>query len=234
MWHTTPIVGIREIAPNVRQFLLENPGLDFKSGQFITMDLPIGEKRIERWRSYSVASAPHQEQPFELCIVRSESGTGTRYLFDTATVGTEIKWKGPDGVFVLPSRTDQDLVMVCTGTGIAPFRSMLLDMLQRQHFYRSVHLIFGTRTEADILYRAEMEALKAQIPHFSFDVALSRQPDWAEHRGYVHSIYEQRYAEPYADVTFMLCGWSRMIDEAVLRLRALGYGDKQVVYELYG
>jgi ferredoxin-NADP reductase len=234
MWKTTPIIGIKTIAPNVRQFLLENPGLEFRAGQFITMDLPIGEKRLERWRSYSIASAPDAGQPFELCIVRSGSGAGTRYLFDTAEVGTEIKWKGPDGAFVLPSNTDQDLVLICTGTGLAPFRSMLLDMVQRQQFYRRVHLIFGTRTEADVLYRAEIEGLKVQIPNFSYDIALSRQADWSGHKGYVHDIYEQHHAAPYPEITFLLCGWSQMIDEAVLRLRNLGYADQQVRYELYG
>ena len=237
-WHEAIIQDISQLTPNVRSFRLKVPELEkfeFQAGQFVTFDLPIGDKRLQRWRSYSIASAPGSDNALELCIVRSAEGLGTRYLFEEVGPGDTLKFKGPDGAFFLPENIQKDIVLICTGTGVAPFRSMLLDIQQRKIPHRNIHLIFGTRTEADILYRDEFEALVKTLPGFRYDVALSREPDWLGWKGYVHQIYTHHYAEKRPDVQFYLCGWSNMIDEAVAELIVkLGYDRTQVVYELYG
>ncbi len=234
-WYDTPITKIEPMTPNVRRFWIKNPGITFEAGQFIPLDLPIGDKRLQRWRSYSIADAFTDGADIELCIVKSVDGAGTRYLFEEVKEGDTLHWKGPDGAFVLPGNMDQDLVFICTGTGIAPFRSMLQHLRKNNLPHRQIHLIFGTRTEADILYRAEMEALTRDMPGFRFDVALSRQPDWKGYHGYVHQIYLEQYRTVRPDITFMICGWSQMIDEAVAKLLVdMGYDRSQVKYELYG
>lgn len=234
-WYDTKITKIEEMAPNVRRFWLENPGISYTAGQFITLDLPIGDKRLQRWRSYSIADASNAGTDIELCIAKSGEGAGTRFLFDETAEGSSLKWKGPDGAFVLPENLDQDLVFICTGTGIAPFRSMLREIKDKNLAHQNIHLIFGTRTEKDILYREEMEALARELPGFRYDIALSRQPDWAGYKGYVHQIYQEHYNTVRPDVTFMICGWSQMIDEAVANLLVeMGYDRRQVKYELYG
>ncbi|MCA0235673.1 MAG: FAD-dependent oxidoreductase [Bacteroidetes bacterium] len=237
-WHEGRVRKIESLAPNVRHFEVEVPALqslDFQAGQFITMDLPIGDKRLQRWRSYSIASAPEGDNVLELCIARSTEGAGTKYLFESIDEGSELRFKGPEGGFVLPEVIEKDLVFICTGTGIAPFRSMILDIRNSGKSYRNIHLIFGTRTENGMLYRAEMEQLAREMPRFRYDVALSRQPDWAGHQGYVHQIYMDAYAQKRPDVDFFICGWSNMIDEAVANLMLkLGYDRGQVHFELYG
>ncbi|MFN0015745.1 MAG: hypothetical protein ACKVU2_14470 [Saprospiraceae bacterium] len=127
------------------------------------------------------------------------------------------------------------MVLICTGTGVAPFRSMLRDLMHTGRPHRNIHLIFGARTEVDILYRAELEELARMMPGFRYDVALSRQPDWGGYKGYVHQVYRSEYAQPRPDVVFYLCGWGNMIDEAVANLlMQMGYGRDQILYELYG
>ena len=118
-WYTGLVVGIKELAPKVKSFELEIPevvSFDFKAGQFITLDLPVGDKRLQRWRSYSISSAPAGTNKIELCIVHFDGGLGSTYFFDQVVVGTELKFKGPEGGFVLPEVIDQDVVMICTGT----------------------------------------------------------------------------------------------------------------------
>ncbi len=241
VWYESSVVRIQEATPTVRRFWLrtaDGQRPPFRPGQFITFDLPIGEKRLQRWRSYSIANAP-EDAPYEeieLCIVRAPNGLATRYFFEEVRVGTTLRWKGPEGTFCLPEYLDdKDLVLVCTGTGVAPFRSMLRHVQHTQRPHRNIHLIFGTRTEADILYRDEFEALTRTMPGFRYDVALSRQPDWPGYRGYVHQVYLEHYAQKRADILFYLCGWTPMIDEAVANLFGrLGYDRRQILYELYG
>lgn len=240
-WNPTKIRQIKQRSPTVRSFWLELPHhevLDYKPGQFLTLDLPIGKTRRDGWRSYSIAAAPDGSNQVELCIVRLPHGKGTGFLFDEAEVGTEFPTKDPAGVFTLPAGPlTNDVVMICTGTGVAPFRAMLQQRLATESV--NFHLIFGCRTAEDILYREEFEAMAARHPNFTYSVAVSREDVPATGgilttRGYVHPVYETVYTKTRKDIRFYLCGWAVMVDEAKERLLALGYEPSQIIEELYG
>ena len=241
-WFDSKIIKIADETPTTKRFWLEVEGdelIHFRAGQFVTMDLPISEKRLKRWRSYSIASAPNTEgvRVLEFCIVLSENSTGgSKYFFEEAVVGSAIKFKDPDGTFYLKnSMVERDVVFICTGTGVAPFRSMILDIFNRQIPFRNIHLIFGARLETDILYRQEFEDLAEKHSNFKYDVTLSREKDWKGAFGYVHAVYTEGYREKRSDVDFYICGWSNMIDDAVAKLMIdLGYDKPQIHYELYG
>src|SRR5689334_7433559 len=126
-WRTGIITRIEQETENTRRFWIQVPEIenfDFVPGQFVTLDLPIHEKPNKRWRSYSIASWPDGTNTFELVIVLLEGGLGTHYLFNETTVGSTLTLRGPQGVFVLPQVIDRDVFLICTGTGVAPFRSM--------------------------------------------------------------------------------------------------------------
>lgn len=236
-WYTGKIKKVKDESPTTKRFWLEVDEVEhfeFKAGQFITLDLPIHEKRLKRWRSYSIASAPDGTNELELCVVKLEGGLGSTYLFEKADIGTEVKFKGPAGAFVLPEQLNHRLVFICTGTGIAPFRSMILDLYQKGQTDVHLHLIFGTRFERGILYREEMERWQEAFPHFKFDVALSREKVEGYTYGYVHKIYQNQYAIVNSTTDFYLCGWSNMVDEAAERLQGMGYAEGQIHLELYG
>src|ERR1700754_4263923 len=117
-WLKGNIVRIQQETHNTRRFFIQIPELerfDFKPGQFVTLDLPIHDRPNKRWRSYSIASWPDGSNVFELVIVFLEGGPGTTYLFNEVNVGSELKLRGPQGVFVLPAIIDRDLFLICTG-----------------------------------------------------------------------------------------------------------------------
>ena len=243
-WYNSKIVKIIDESPTTKRFWVEIEGVesfDFKAGQFVTMDLPLGEKRKDRWRSYSIANAPDGTNVIEFCIVHLEGGASSSYFFEEVKLGAEIRFKGPDGNFVLPEKIEKDLVFICTGTGIAPFRSMIWDLYNRGETGHNIHLIFGTRYEDGILYQKEMEELMEKMPGFQYDVTLSREKEISSnfpfpvHGGYVHPVYLKKYPVKAPHLYFMLCGWTAMIDEAVANLMVkFGYDRSQVKYELYG
>src|SRR5690606_33464756 len=126
-WRTGKVIRIENATDTTRRFWIQIPELesfDFKPGQFVTLDLPIHEKPNKRWRSYSIASWPDGSNVIELVIVLLEGGAGTTYLFNEVKVGSELTLRGPQGVFTLPDPIEKDLFLICTGTGIAPFRAM--------------------------------------------------------------------------------------------------------------
>jgi glycine betaine catabolism B len=238
-WITGKVIRISDETPTTRRFWIEIPGMpvfDFKPGQFITIDLPIHEKANKRLRSYSLASWPDGSNVFELIIVKLEDGAGSTYLFTEIKVGSELKLRGPQGVFVLPPVLDKDLYLICTGTGIAPFRSMIHLIRDQKIAHKKIHLIFGCRTKSDLLYYEEMKSLENELEGFSYHPILSRE-QWEGKTGYVHSIYLELCKNHHEDTLpayFLLCGWRPMIDEAKKNLLELGYDKKTIHIELYG
>lgn len=236
-WRTGKIIRIENETYNTRRYWFEVPELtsfDFEPGQFVTLDLPIHEKPNKRWRSYSIASWPNGTNVFELVIVLLEGGAGTTWLFNNAVVGTEIPFRGAQGVFTLdPENLQKDLFLICTGTGIAPFRSMANHIRLNNTSHKNIYILFGCRTQKDLLYYDELSQLQKELPGFYYMPTLSRE-DWNDcKRGYVHALYEELCCQRQ-EASFFLCGWKNMIDEAKQRIQAMGYDRKSIHQELYG
>ncbi|MBS1735887.1 MAG: oxidoreductase [Bacteroidetes bacterium] len=244
-WRTGTVVKIIDETYNTKRYFIrvdELENFDFKAGQFVTLDLPIHEQVNKRWRSYSIASWPNETNEFELLIVLLEGGAGTTYLFNEVGVGSQLTFRGPQGVFVLPQSIEKDLFFICTGTGIAPFRSMLNSIRLQQLPHQQLHLIYGCRTQKDLLYFDEMKSLEQQMENFHFMPTLSRET-WDGHSGYVHELYETickksnaacETLENLKPASFYLCGWKFMIDDARKKIQELGYDRKSIHFELYG
>ena len=234
-WRTGKVIRIENETYNTRRYWIEVPELevfDFIPGQFVTLDLPVHEKINKRWRSYSIASWPDATNIFELVVVLLEGGAGSTYIFNEVSVGSELKFRGAQGVFILPENLDRDVFLICTGTGIAPFRSMVHHIKRHQTPHQNIHIIFGCRTKKDLLYYDELMEIQAELKLFYFIPTLSREK-WEGCSGYVHQVYEDlcRYKQP---AYFYLCGWKNMIDEAKQRIQAMGYERKEIHQELYG
>ena len=219
---------------------------NYTPGQFLTCDLPTGEKRAQRWRSYSIANANQKNNEIEFCISYKKEGLASEYFFNQIKIGDIFKCKGPEGNFTLQTKNVSHLFMICTGTGIAPFRSMLQELQSIGHEYTSVDLVFGTRKKDDIIYSDDISNWNEQIKNFQSHICLSREQPLENylplkskfHHGYVHEAYKEilkNDSYPISSCLFMLCGWSEMIDQAVQTLfLELGFAREQIRFELYG
>ncbi len=234
-WLTGVVTRIKDETSDTRRFWIEVPELeyfDFMPGQFVTLDLPIHEKSSKRWRSYSIASWPDRTNVFELIIVLDKKGAGTPYLFNEVEVGTRLSFRGPQGVFTLKEPLDKDIFMICTGTGIAPFRSMIHHIKNIQVPHQDIYLVFGCRKQSALLYHEEFMELQETMNGFHYIPTLSREL-WQGKSGYVHPVYESLCKER-KPADFYLCGWKGMIDEAKKRIQDMGYEKKRIHAELYG
>src|SRR6266481_5051701 len=192
------------------EFEVEGAGhFGFVPGQWLSLKhtKPDGE---EITRAYSIASPPDGNR-FALCLNRVQDGFMSNYLCDLEP-GTKISGKGPFGNFILrpPLR---DTLFIATGTGIAPYRSMLHWLLAdpSRHHGHQFWLLFGVRYEQDIYYREEFERLAAQHSNFEFLPTLSRgSPEWKGLRGYVQEhvpgiVGDRNYMHAY------ICGLDKMV-----------------------
>lgn len=218
------------IAPEVKHFVFEVPAVEqffFAPGQFVSFTETFGGKNVTR--AYSIASAP-QGNRFDLCLNRVPDGRFSPYLFRMQP-GDEVEFTGPMGYFVLRDAA-HDAVFVATGTGIAPFRSMLHTYLQ-QHTEKRFTLILGVRYEQGILYRGEFEQLAREHKNFRFWPTLSRPgDDWTGRTGHVQKHVPDAIGER-RDLDVYICGLKLMVDDVRAMARALGFERKQIIYEKY-
>lgn len=238
-WQTGKIIKIEDETATTKKFWIQIPEVDhfdFIPGQFVTLDLPIHDQPNKRWRSYSIASPPDGTNVFELIIVLMEGGLGTTFLFNQAKVGTEFPVRGPQGHFTLTDPITTDIFMVCTGTGIAPFRSMIRHIHHNNIPHKDIYLIYGTRKCSDALYLLEMFDLKSKLPSFHYFPTFSREQEVPDgyRIGYVHGVYEKLMQDKKEMPHFYLCGWKDMINDARQRIQSLGVDKKSIHFELYG
>lgn len=232
MFYNSKILKITNETPSVRRFLIQYDSsntFSFIPGQFVIIRFPIGEEFIER--SYSIANIPNGEHTLELCIVLKPGGAATTYLFNLVE-GDSILMSEPQGNFFLPETIEKDICFISTGTGVAPFRSMIGQMLKSGLEHRNIYLIFGNRRKEDILYHNEFLNWANEHPEFKYIPVLSREEHWEGAKGYVHHVYQNLFSDR-RDAWFYISGWSEMIKETRHNLKELGYTRQQYKVELY-
>ena len=208
------------------------PRFGFVPGQWLSVKTtnPDGE---EMTRAYSIASPPSAKGQVAFCLNRVQDGFMSNYLC-SLDEGAKIAFQGPFGDFILRSPL-RDTVFIATGTGIAPFRSMLHWLLAEsdRHQGREFWLLFGARRYQDIYYREEFEQLAAQHDNFHFLPTLSRADDhWKGLRGYV----QQHLGEIVGmrnDMHAYICGLDKMVKSNRELLKTLGWDRTVIRYEKY-
>jgi NAD(P)H-flavin reductase len=136
------------------------------------------------------------------------------------------------GGFILRETEGKDVVFICTGTGVAPFRCMLFQLLPALRPGQKVYLIFGNRREKDLIYHSDFLAWEKQYSGFQYIPVLSRENYKDRAAGYVHGIYQNLFADG-RDAWFYVCGWEAMCRDARQNLKDLGYNRRQYFFEQY-
>jgi len=231
------------LAPAVRHMIFQrSDGQDFifQPGQFVQIHFTLVEGKPTK-RSYSVATLPTEQsvavKNIEMAVSYVEGGAATS-LLSNLKEGETVEGSGPYGRFCLvESDTNQRYLLVGTGTGITPYRAMLPQMhrLIQQRGCEFI-LLFGARTEAELLYGEEFEAFASENPGFAYYPCLSRAPRVNprpnDRLGYVQSVLAELKPDPQRDIVY-LCGNPNMVDAAFLLLKEAGLPVTQIRREKY-
>jgi len=215
------------------EFEMETVGrFGFVPGQWLSLK-HTKQDGEELTRAYSIASPPGENGRFALCLNRVQDGFMSNFLCDMKE-GEEIACQGPFGDFILrpPMR---DTIFIATGTGIAPFRSMLHWLLAdpTRHEEKQLWLLFGSRTEQDIYYHQEFLQLANAHENLHYLPTLSRGTrDWQGLRGYVQE-HVPRIVEGRPEMHAYICGLDKMIRANRELLKSLGWDRKSIRYEKY-
>ncbi|OQX33369.1 MAG: hypothetical protein B0D91_14585 [Oceanospirillales bacterium LUC14_002_19_P2] len=217
-------------------FQLADDSFSFQAGQFVSIQFELEGESFKR--SYSIASSPDAFQSMrqiDIAIALLPDGRASR-RFQEAVPGEHFGISGPFGFLVLPDSLPERLVLVGTGTGMAPYRAMLPELEKIAASGIALHILMGTRHRKDVIYGEELSSLASRFEQVTFELCLSREanPDaeMHEYSGYVQTRFSQLDLSPERDLPF-LCGNPAMIDDAVAWLSAAGFGPRQIKREKY-
>ncbi|MEC8495708.1 MAG: ferredoxin--NADP reductase, partial [Planctomycetota bacterium] len=209
----------------------------FTPGQFANLALPAGEAWDTEQgeavrRPYSVASTPGEEH-VDVFVRRVDDGELTPSLFDLQPGDGIYLEERITGHFTLEGAQDaEDLILVGTGTGVAPYRPMILDPSTRERFGR-VLLFYSDRNSEDLGYLEEFRALEAGGSHFRFFPTITRMRDDEEWSGLTGRVQQHLTPAAYEALTgaaldparcqVFLCGNPQMVVEVRQALEELDF-----------
>lgn len=213
-----------------QRFAVESGEIEFSPGQYMIFHVPGIEKVIRR--SYSISSHPSDRKHFEICVRAVSGGFCSNYIHRLRP-GDYIQVEGPYGDFRLDEGSDRDILMIATGTGIAPIKSMLLYLLE-QTSTRRIRLFFGLRNVSDLFYTKMLSEMRETYPTFEPTIILS-QPDpvgWPGLRGHVTDLIREQLSPEEAPKTdAYLCGGRPMIEDAKKILLQKGMSADHIRHE---
>ena len=258
----TPDLAVLRIQPDDL-----GPIPDFKPGQFVTLGLKLdGDDHKITNRAYSIASPPEERRYFELYIkwvAEPVPGKITTALFKM-NVGDTVYWRKPAGAFTIEERKpdgtsdSRTLILVASGTGLAPFVSYTLHLKARGS-RRRVAVLHGARNAKELGYKKMFENMAKENPNFLYMPTVSRPGDpasqgWTGHTGRVETFLipnggmselERALGHKVSpeNTFFHICGYQGTIDSVISILQPLGFvsnrnrrkdGSFDIKIETYG
>lgn len=199
-------------------------------------------------RAYSMANFPLEKGIVKLNVriatpppgsdASVPPGIMSSFIFNLKP-GDHVTISGPFGEF-FARETDNEMVFIGGGAGMAPMRSHIFDQLKRQHSKRKMSFWYGARSLKEVFYEDEFDQLAAENDNFVWHVALSEpQPedDWQGYTGFIHRVLNDKYLgnhEAPEDCEYYLCGPPMMNTAVIKMLEDLGVTKDNILLDDFG
>ncbi len=198
------------------------------------------------YRAYSMANAPYESGKVILNVriatpprgTKYQPGLGSSYIFNLKP-GDEVEISGPYGEFLI-KETDNEMLYLGGGAGMAPMRSHLFYLLNEKKSSRKITYWYGARSVREMFYHEEFTELTRTCPNFTYTVALSeKQPGdvWTGPEGFIHDICDRLYLSKHPDpkkIEYYLCGPPMMIDAVLAMLKKKYHvSDKMIAFDKF-
>ncbi len=189
----------------------------FIPGQFMMLSMTQDRGLA---RAFSICSGPEKKSQLEFCMKINPNSVLSEKL-QQASLNTKVYLKGPFGVFTLKPVT-KDIVLIAGGTGIAPLRSMLHEIIN-QSIKRKIWCFYRCKTPEEYLFREELEQVAKTWKNFSLIPSVSNPtPEWKHETERIQSIIAKYIKVPSA-VDCYICGPPPMVKDVLEELPKLGY-----------
>lgn len=227
--------AIFDETPTVKTFRLMEPNLGsipftFLPGQYASITSEIDGHKVRR--SYTISSSPTQRDYIELTVKREDHGLESRHLHDHAVTGDLLEISAPAGNFFFTGKEADGIVLIAGGVGITPMMSVLRHLTDRSYAHE-IHLIYGVRTPADLIFREECAYLARRHRNVTIlsIVSSAEGTDWTGPVGFITADFIAGCVDGIATRRIHLCGPPPMMDAVKAALEELHVPPDQVKTE---
>jgi CDP-4-dehydro-6-deoxyglucose reductase len=221
------------LAPDVMRLKIKLPSaqrLQFLAGQYLEILLPEGKRR-----AFSIASPPQAEDEIELHIRHVDGGGFTGWVFDELKERDILRFEAPLGTFFIRNdRPERPMILMGGGTGFAPLKSMLEDLLAHQD-KRPLHLFWGAGSRAELYMHEQALQWAEQNAHIQYSTALMDAGD-AHSTGSYHGFVHQAVLQQYADLSgfdIYMSGPPAMIDASRKAFLDNGAENRRIFFDSF-
>ncbi len=199
-------------------------------------------------RAYSMANYPEERGVIMLNVrvasppPRAPEGTPpgkmTSYLFSLKP-GDDVTISGPFGEF-FAKETDEEMLFIGGGAGMAPMRSLIFDQFRRLHTSRNVSFWYGARSLREAFYLDDFDTLAQEHDNFDWHLALSEplpEDNWTGDAGFIHQVVLENYLATHPapeDIEYYLCGPPLMLKACMDMLTAQGVEPENILFDDFG
>jgi len=198
-------------------------------------------------RAYSMANYPEEEGIIMLNVriatpppgkLHLPAGKMSSYIF-SLKAGDKVTISGPFGEF-FAKETDNEMVFIGGGAGMAPMRSHIFDQLKRLKSKRKMSFWYGARSKREMFYEDDYNGLASENDNFDWHVALSDpQPEdnWDGMTGFIHNVLHEHYLKDHEapeDCEYYMCGPPMMNAAVIHMLQELGVEDENIMLDDFG
>jgi len=236
-WQLATVTAVHDETPTVRTFTLGLPGWQgHRPGQHVDLRLTAADGySVER--SYSIASEPERSGAIDVTVERIPDGEVSPFLHDVVVPGDRLEVRGPiGGYFVWEASLGGPLLLVAGGSGVVPLMAMIRHRERAGPDVRT-RLLFSSRHEEEIIYRAELDELAALNDGLEVVHTLTRSspPGWT---GYTRRIDDRMLGEVLEPLGIgartYICGPTALVEVAANALVRLGLPPDRVRTERFG
>ncbi len=216
--------------PTVRELVLKTDSpsdFSFKAGQFVMLNVPQGEAK-PALRAYSIASEEQIKKGFRLLFKFVDNGVASNFVWGL-TGGEVLNFTGPFGKVFFQEPPTEQIIFLNTGTGLSQHLCYLLSK-KAQFPNLKYRMLFGVRSEQDMYFKPQLDALAKELNDFQYEFVLSRPSEnWQGKKGYVQNFMAD-FDYKNIPSTFYLCGNGGMIKEVKHQLLELDGLEKSQIW----
>jgi len=217
---------------------------DWEHFKFFDLESKVDDDTI---RAYSMANYPGEEGIIMLNVriatppprdLSLPCGKMSSYIF-SLKAGDKVTISGPFGEF-FAKETENEMVFVGGGAGMAPMRSHIFDQFRRLHTKRKCSFWYGARSKREMFYVEDFDTIAKENDNFEWHVALSDpQPEdnWEGYTGFIHNVLLENYLKDHEapeDCEFYMCGPPVMNSAVISMLKELGVEDENIMLDDFG
>lgn len=229
------VIRITRETPDVQTFRFASPDggrlpFEHQPGQYLVISPVIDGKKVNR--PYTISSPPTRRDYCEITVKREEMGFVSRHLHDTLREGDVVTLTAPTGRFIFDGTQAESIVLIAGGVGITPLMAIARHLTDK-NWQGDIHFVFSGKTPSDIIFRKELEDLKARFPNLRLHITLSRAEgtNWMGHKGRISREFFAKTIPDLVKHPVYLCGPTVMMEPTVQLLKEMGVPADQIKME---